>query len=412
MAENPVESKKKKDSEKDTGPVVGTMVWNEGQVNGVEQIVPCPYISNDLVQLRELKPVQNVNEKTGEMILIPTNDKDDPDEPDDQVMGVYTSGRTGLEIPLKQFRWNLIGTDFTVVIYGKRRTGKTHFLMTLCWQLRPYFKKVVVFTKTKFNGDLAKIFPDSRIVEDPSPQLIAEVLKAQKKDLEEAKEKEVDGEDPENNRLLVILDDVLSSDDNGHHTYRYNNAIDKCFFNGRHYKICFVCTSQDSKGLPPNLKQNTDLAVIFPMNARRDRESIGDNCMPFLQNDQEIRDFLYKGFNWKHQFLAVVNCKSSIPLHQQVYTGIATAPHLVPKFVMGGYSSWKDDLQQLWDLGFHDYCHLYRDEDWGIQSTMPPQPPRYGMEERKIGMKYMPVDADDKFIEAVHPKKRRLGPSF
>lgn len=369
----------------------GIIEWYDGQINGEVQVCDCPYVSNDLVKLSEIAPVDPyVGDQGLKLRLVSIHDKDNAQEQDDQVLGEWTSAWSAMCIEIKQFRWDLVGPDFTICVYGKRRTGKTHFLKCLLWQMRPYFKKVVVFTKTKFNGELVKIFPDSKVINHFTPKLLMSIMDAQREDVKAAKKRsKATGEPESNERLLIVCDDVLSGGEGGTKVYRYNDAVDKAFFEGRHYKVSFICTSQDSKGLPPNLKQNTDLSVFFQMQARRDRETIGDNCLPFLHSDLDIRDFFRCLHRYKHQFIAVVNCKASRPIEEQVYIGITTPDEMLPLYVMGCYQSWKDkDLQQLSDLGFEYLAQDPTDEGWNIEQLMPVKPkPRA---ERINGMGFRP----------------------
>lgn len=323
--------------------------WFEQQYNGFSHIVPCPYVSMDLVRLHDLAPINSYNEK-GELRPVLNIAPDDPEhEQENQVLGVWRSEKWGTQVPIQQFRWDIVGTDFTISVEGKRRTGKTHFITALCCQMSRYFTDIIVFTKTSFNGDFEKFVPKSRIINEFNSRTLNAVLNAQIKRYREA----IDGvkSDPQgrmrNIRTLIICDDVLSSEV----AYRYNKAIDRLFFEGRHYKCAIIVTSQDSKGLPPGLKQNTDLKIIFPMSAKRDRETVMENAFTFIQNDRDYKDFIDQLLIYKHQFAANLNAKATIPAWLQVFTGIVPPIEEIPQFVLGTYDCWKNDLHQLYNLG-------------------------------------------------------------
>ena len=397
LEEDEIETEEKKNPAKRSKQShASTMVWNfENQFNGTEQVVPCPFVSNDLVELRNLLPVKMTDEK-GNLICRSIHEKDHEDEDDDQILGLWTSGITGITVPINQFRWNLVGTDFTIVMYGKRRTGKTHFLKALCYQLRPYFAYVIVFTKTKFNGDLKEYFADATIIPDMDASVLMDILAKQKERVKEAKE----GAQPHlNYRLLLVFDDVLSADV----AYRYNKLMETLFYEGRHCAVSVLCTSQDSKGLPPALKQNTDIHIMFPMQARRDRDTIADNVTPFLHNDQDLRSFLQDVTYMKHQFLAVVNCKGARPLEEQVYTGIITPEGMLPTYVMGSWACWEDDIDQLTGLGYEDLATDPSLITWNIHSHMPMKPKP---DKREDGMRKKAIDYD----KSLHPLDNLEGP--
>lgn len=363
---------------------ISTMEWfYENMTNGEIQVVPCPYVSNDLTTLKVTQPVKMTDDK-GTLLVRSIHEKDNEEEPDDIVIGKWSSAVTGTEIEIKQFQWNKLGLDFTIVLYGKRRTGKTHFIKALCNQFRRYFPTVVVFTKTKFNGDLLKIFPDSYIFNDMDEATLERILEAQKAFVGEIKA----GPQPwVNGRMLLVFDDVLSDKKNP----RYNEMLRKMFFEGRHFWISMIITSQDSKGLPPGLKQNTDMSVILPMSARRDRETLADNTLPFLWNDKDCREFLAKTMEIKHNFLAVVNCRGAKPISEQVYLGIITPLSHIPRYVMGSYPCWKNDLDQLRNLGYDYLKNDTRLEAWNIETHIPPT---VDDDDRPDGMMEIPQDEE------------------
>lgn len=371
---------------------LSTMEWFfKGQVNGKEQVVPCPFVSNDLVVLKATQPVKMTDDKGG-LLIRSIHEKDNPDDPDDLVIGRWTSAVTGTQVDIKQFEWDhCLGTDYTICLYGKRRTGKTHFIKAMCYQMRRYYPLVVVFTKTKFNGDLLKLFPDAIMFNDLDEALLERLIEAQKERVKEAKQ----GPQPwPNCRMLLVLDDVLSDRKNP----RYNEMLRKMFFEGRHFWISMIITSQDSKGLPPALKQNTDLTVVLPMQARRDRETLADNVFPFLWNDKDAREFLDKTMQLKHNFLAIVNCRGARPIKEQVYMGIITPEEYIPRYVMGSWACWKDNLEQLEKLEFDYLCHDSRLDTWGLESHMPvPDKPKHRID----GMGRKPSEPE------VPPAKRR-----
>lgn len=385
---------------------LSTMEWfYKGQTNGEEDIVPCPYVSNDLVELKTTQPV-TMTGPDGGLLVRSVHEKDNDDEPDDKIIGCWTSAVTGIQVWVKQFDWRIIGTDFTMALYGKRRTGKTHILKALCFQMRRYFPLVIVFTKTKFNGDLLKMFPDACMFNDLDEGLLERLIEAQKERVKEAKK----GPQPwPNCRMLLVLDDVLSDRKNP----RYNEMLRKLFFEGRHFWISMIITSQDSKGLPPALKQNTDITFVLPMQARRDRETLADNVFPFLWNDKDAREFLDKIMRIKHLFLAIVNCRGARPLIEQLYAGIITPEDRIPRYVMGSFPCWKDNLDQLAELEFDYLCADPRLETWGLESHMPPVPrPKHRIDGMNMRPDCDAPPAKRRKVEEIPPEEQKGHKSF
>lgn len=354
----------------------------EGLTNGINHVVPSPYISNDLILLRKSQPIC-MRDESGNLVVRSIHEKDFPSEFDNPIVGRWQSGKTGLEVEIKQFGWHLIGLDYTIVIYGKRRTGKSHFISYLLYQLRPYFPNVIVFTKTKQNKFFQQYFPDSLILEDFDDALIDKLLDEQKLRRDWAEK----FDQVPNYQCLFVFDDVLSAEKL---TLRYSHCMNRMFFEGRHYGITIIVTIQDSKGIPPALKQNTDMSIMFPLQARRDRETIGDNMMPFCVNDEDIRGFM-TSFAFKHQFIAVRNCRGSRPLYEEVFMGILSDDQDLPTFVMGSHICWKDNLDQLRQLGYQDLAATNKLEDWNLVAFLPPSPKR---PKKMDGMFVKPMDLE------------------
>ena len=278
-----------------------------------------------------------------------------------------------------------------MVLYGKRRAGKTHLLKTIAYQMRPYYPYVICFTRTAFNGDLAQYFPKSKIVTEFQPGLIKKVLAVQKMRVTKARRMaKITGVYP-NARLLIICDDVLSSEQG----FRYNHDMIQLFMEGRHFLTSAICTSQDSKGLPPDLKSQTDISFFFEMQATRDFKAIGEGWMPFLKNEDDFVEFIRKVLRYKLQFISLVNIRATKKMETQVFTGISTPEQELPRFVMGSHLCWdtQEDAEQLIEMDFEDLLSHPSLTQWGIEEVI--------VENRKVKEK-----AAKKRVNAM---KRHLG---
>lgn len=77
---------------------ISTMEWfYENMTNGEIQVVPCPYVSNDLTTLKVTQPVKMTDDK-GTLLVRSIHEKDNEEEPDDIVIGKWSSAVTGTEI--------------------------------------------------------------------------------------------------------------------------------------------------------------------------------------------------------------------------------------------------------------------------------------------------------------------------
>lgn len=143
--------------------------------------------------------------------------------------------------------------DFTTVLVGKRRSGKSYTLRWMLYHLRHRFPFGIVITGTKLNNFWQQYVPEEFIfdIEDIN-EVMFHVFERQKFILKNGHLKI----DP---RMFIILDDVMADK----YAIRFNISLSKCFTDGRHQCVSTFITCQDPKGIGPDLRENTDLCIIF-----------------------------------------------------------------------------------------------------------------------------------------------------
>lgn len=169
-------------------------------------------------------------------------------------------------------------TDATILLYGVRRTGKSFWIRDLMyryWLQGTQFWTVIVFSPTAFNGFFESFLCKDYIHTNYSPAVMAALLKRQSKLYEMKKHH------PEyahiNFSTLVILDDVIQDAD-----ICKDTLLRTLFVAGRHYGICTILTTQDPKAVPPILRNNSELSVIFRQHQYRSIESLRDDYLAEL----------------------------------------------------------------------------------------------------------------------------------
>lgn len=249
----------------------------------------------------------------------------------------YTFGseKTGLEYYLFPFTWDQVGLDWTIAVMGKRRSGKTCFILSLLGSyLRPFFPRVVVFTKTKCSGEYSKHIPEAHIYDGFKEDKLRALYALQKK----YKEKRKEGKFKGNSRLLVIIDDCLSDG------FKYQKLVDEVFFEGRHLDICFIISTQDMKGINPACTGNTDLAVVFNVRSERDKEAVRTKFCDFFKNDDDMEGLRNQVTQKKWHFVAYDQSEPSRDPRFTMFCGRALR---APPFVMGCKAWWKKNKEQL-----------------------------------------------------------------
>ncbi len=256
----------------------------------------------------------------------------------------------GREFHVKPLYWEMFCPDFTIAVFGKRRSGKTFWIQSLCSFLRPYFPEVVCFTRTKCSGEWLKIIPEKCIIEGLNDAVLESLYDRQRT----YKTKQSQGKKTGNINLLVIMDDCLSSG------LRNNKLINEVFYEGRHLNICFIVTSQDVKGIHPAATSNSDVAVCFNVRSERDKEALRTKYADVFKNNDDFGDLLEKVTALQYHCVAFLQAYPHLPVEETVFMGRAEKPE---PFVMGSRKLWYGAERQLIDLGFY---HLLNKPDWGI----------------------------------------------
>ncbi len=93
-------------------------------------------------------------------------------------------------------------------------------------------------------------------------------------------------------RVMVILDDVVGTSSNGKRL-RYNKDLEFLYIGGRHYNIDIITIVQNLLAVPPSIRQNSDILVIFKTPNLNKQKFIIDNFISGTVGDRrESRELL------------------------------------------------------------------------------------------------------------------------
>lgn len=173
--------------------------------------------------------------------------------------------------------------DFTMLVTGKRRTGKSFFIRWFAWHLKERYGMVKVFTKTNFTFNWSDITSPDHIHSEYSEDLMWRLLDHQaavriryEADARENAEGGVFKDFCDRtgfHRILLLFDDCIAGKEG--QKIKYGPAMEEIYANGRHYNVGIIFASQDVKGAyTPLMRVNTDLAVMFVQNQWRNRDSL------------------------------------------------------------------------------------------------------------------------------------------
>ena len=258
-----------------------------------------------------------------------------------------------LNIPLKVLDIEKdVLDDFTVTLIGRRRSGKSWSARWLMYHLRNRFPCGVVITGTKLNNFWSTYIPDEMVHELSDMNIVIDKVFQRQKFILEHPEL---GIDP---RFFLILDDVLSDK----YFVQYSVCLSRCFTDGRHHKIFTLITTQDPRGIPPTLRENTDLAVIFRQFQKGRKEAVCEDFVDYLDDIYVAKKFLWektKSLDSEGNVLEeAVGDEDEIPVALAVLQSKTTnnlqeifklmISHDPGDFIVGDIDYWKATLEGNW----------------------------------------------------------------
>jgi hypothetical protein len=172
--------------------------------------------------------------------------------------------------------------DFTIVLVGRRRSGKSFAARHILHKLSHRYPCGVVITGTKLNKFWNAHIPKEFIHDvENMDNVLSRIFYRQRKIIEMNL-----NIDP---RMFIILDDVLGEKYN----VRFSKILTKVFTEGRHHRILTIITTQDPRGIPPDLRENTDLAIIFRQATYGRTEAVCKDYVDYIIHKNTREEFLH-----------------------------------------------------------------------------------------------------------------------
>jgi hypothetical protein len=184
-------------------------------------------------------------------------------------------------------KWDPTGMppDSFVIEFGKRRTGKSFLTRDIFYHLRHLYWFVTVHTKTKNNGFFQQFMNSDYIIKGFSEDGLQGLLDVQ----DMLKDKKLEGEIPQEAPIyaMVWLDDVVADD-----TLKYSEPLREAAVAGRHYDLLVGVNTQHVTGIPPMIRVNADVVVIFSQNNWKYKEKLAQEYLGMLnkQTAMELMD--------------------------------------------------------------------------------------------------------------------------
>ena len=191
----------------------------------------------------------------------------------------------GWKPPLRNLPKTLKGkNDKVIVVNGRRGTGKSFMIRYLLYHKRMDIKTWFVFTSTKFN----KFYEEEcgicngRIFDGVNVGVLEEILIIQQERRALCEKGVIKEEDLP---IGLIFDDIGSEV----MKMRFNDDMDKLFYNGRHVKCFVIIAEQYFKFIGPGPRKNTDYPLIFRPASQSEGCSIIEDYFGFFNKKIGLR---------------------------------------------------------------------------------------------------------------------------
>ncbi len=238
----------------------------------------------------------------------------------------------GQSLNLPWWKPNMFPPDGTAVFFGRRRSGKSWLARELIYYYRHVYRIVIVITNTQQNDFWSDHVP-FRFIHQYDQFVIRKIIEHQRAVIAHNK---LNANNPSaiiNPFIAVVLDDVVSDD------LHHDPMLKQLFYEGRHNKIAIFITTQHPKALPPGVRANADLAVIFPQWAIGDQDAIREQYCNFFEDKEDFHMMLQEYTEDRHCVVFFLG-DPTIRQLQALYVYKSSEP---PAFITCSKEAWKND---------------------------------------------------------------------
>ena len=169
-----------------------------------------------------------------------------------------------LNINLRKFDPSKIGDDRTCMVIGKRNTGKSVLTKEILYHKKHIPIGLVMSQTESGNGWYRKWVPDVFVYNAFDATKVDQLIEQQRQLCEQAEKK---GKPVR--KTFLVLDDCMFDK-----KVMKQRCIRELFFNGRHYGIFFITTSQYVADAGPEIRSNCDYVFVMKENIRANRERL------------------------------------------------------------------------------------------------------------------------------------------
>jgi hypothetical protein len=178
-----------------------------------------------------------------------------------EIMPPKSINMEGNNLPIREFKLEWLCDNPSIALIAKRGSGKSWVcqeLIKFFMEDRRYPGSIIIAPTDKMTEFYSEHFPDLYIHYKYKSEIIQKVLFRQEKIIEKEKTKAKEGKKI-NPRMALLMDDCLGDAS----SWKNDPPVEEMLFNGRHYKITYILTMQDPKGVPPKIRGNFDYIFML-----------------------------------------------------------------------------------------------------------------------------------------------------
>ena len=171
-----------------------------------------------------------------------------------------------LKFPLPSIKKGENNNYFSLLIFGPVGVGKSTILLNLMYgHLKKKYNNIFMISPTakldtKFEKLVEELEEDNKFYEEYSNDNVGEII---------TKIKSLNKDDKDN-RNLIIFDDCMAYMEQSTDKQAY---INKLITTHRHLHSDIIILAQTYKGLNPNIRKNTKIVMLFPVNNRQELDA-------------------------------------------------------------------------------------------------------------------------------------------
>jgi len=183
-----------------------------------------------------------------------------------------------MDIEIREFDPTSIAADATILIVGKRHTGKTTLTRDIMYHVKNNLDLCLGMNPTEMgNHNLEFFTPKSLIFHEFNDEKLKHLLEWQKRSV--ANDKAM--------KIGLIMDDCMAeTTGTGSKKKKVmgSNDIVKVFKLGRHLKLFYINCMQYIKDAPPEIRGNVDLLFAFGTTSGNEREKLWKEYFAMFSN--------------------------------------------------------------------------------------------------------------------------------